>query len=274
MAPPTPAPCFSLWRASSPYPLGPCGQHQPAGSAAEAVKVWRTIGLGVEGSPPSCPDFRTCPTRFCNWPSGSLPRPGLPHPFPSCRLGGPPCLGHLPQDSAFRENPLCGLCLGIFRTGRLLWAGQSDSSRGTRDLRNLLTSPRLCFSSSRRRFADALGWVARRTLGGWAAKRRSRTRRATASARLRSWLRNRRASRIRIPAAEARRPASSRRRLRRGSGREGQWATSKRNCAVVATLLTFWPPGPGERTKWNSSSSRSKARVGVIWIRSTLAGFP
>jgi len=62
--------------------------------------------------------------------------------------------------------------------------------------------------------------------------------------------------------------------LRTGWGREGEWATSKRNWAAVATLLTFWPPGPGERTKWNSSSSRSKARVGVIWIRSTPAGFP
>ena len=36
MARPTPAPCFSPWRASSPYPLGPCGRRQPAGSAAEA----------------------------------------------------------------------------------------------------------------------------------------------------------------------------------------------------------------------------------------------
>ncbi len=37
--------------------------------------------------------------------------------------------------------------------------------------------------------------------------------------------------------------------------------TSKRSSTAVATLLTFWPPGPDERTKRSSSSCSSTATV-------------
>src|SRR5688572_14358644 len=49
-----------------------------------------------------------------------------------------------------------------------------------------------------------------------------------------------------------RRPASVRSRCRTRSGNAGQALRSQRNCTALATLLTFWPPGPLERMKRSS----------------------
>src|SRR3569623_1648126 len=64
---------------------------------------------------------------------------------------------------------------------------------------------------------------------------------------------------IRTPSWVSRRPARVMRRARTGSGSEGEWATAKRNCTAVDTLLTFCPPGPEARTNasWISRSSSS-----------------
>src|SRR5687768_18211959 len=49
-----------------------------------------------------------------------------------------------------------------------------------------------------------------------------------------------------------RRPASVRSRCRTRSGNAGHALRSQRNCTALATLLTFWPPGPPERMKRSS----------------------
>jgi hypothetical protein len=61
--------------------------------------------------------------------------------------------------------------------------------------------------------------------------------------------------------AEALRRRSRRasRRSRTRSGSDGLRATSKRSSTAVATLLTFCPPGPLERTKRSTSSSSGMA---------------
>jgi hypothetical protein len=42
--------------------------------------------------------------------------------------------------------------------------------------------------------------------------------------------------------------------------------TSKRSCTAVATLLTFWPPGPEARMKESSISFSSSAMPGATLI--------
>src|SRR5690606_36410911 len=66
------------------------------------------------------------------------------------------------------------------------------------------------------------------------------------------------------PSRVARAPAWSMRRVFTGSGRDCEAGTSKRSCTAVATLLTFWPPGPELRTKLNSNSESGIESVDVI----------
>lgn len=47
-------------------------------------------------------------------------------------------------------------------------------------------------------------------------------------------------------------------RARTSAGSERELTRSKRSCTAVATLLTFWPPGPDARTNANSSSDSSR----------------
>ena len=112
----------------------------------------------------------------------------------------------------------------------------------------------------RRSFDARVGLVARRSDGR--APRRGRSApssRASASRRLPSWVRWLRAMISISPASVRRRPASLRSRCLAGRiQRRASASRLKRNCAAVATLLTFCPPGPAERTKviWTSSSIR------------------
>ena len=64
--------------------------------------------------------------------------------------------------------------------------------------------------------------------------------------------------------------ASRNSRSRTGSGREGDWRTLKRSCTAVATLLTFWPPGPEARTNSSSSSLSSMVMSGVTCMIGSL----
>ena len=47
---------------------------------------------------------------------------------------------------------------------------------------------------------------------------------------------------------------------------EGLWRTSKRSWTAVSSLLTFWPPGPGERRKLSSISRSSRAISALMRI--------
>ena len=87
-----------------------------------------------------------------------------------------------------------------------------------------------------------------------------------ASWRLRSWLRKRLEVMISTPSRVNRRPDSPIRRLRTSAGKEAERRTSKRRRTEVSTLLTFWPPGPGERVKLSSISFSSMVSSGVIAI--------
>ena len=117
-----------------------------------------------------------------------------------------------------------------------------------------LTTLRALFASSRRRLLARVGRVFTRNTGATAASRISATRRSRASVRLRSWVRWRFAAMISTPSAVIRRPASTARRDRMAGVSAGECRASNRSCTAVATLLTFWPPGPAAAIKRSSSS--------------------
>src|SRR5262249_2756118 len=74
-----------------------------------------------------------------------------------------------------------------------------------------------------------------------------------------------------------RRPARRVSRSRTSSRKFGERRTSKRSCTALASLLTFWPPGPEARMKRSSSSSSSMLIVSVTRIISPpawVAGLP
>src|SRR5215470_18987327 len=124
-----------------------------------------------------------------------------------------------------------------------------------------------CFlDASRRSREPAVGLVARRGVGGTAARRISSTRRSRASCRLRSWVRWRCALITSTPSRVSLRPARCSRRVRTASGRLGEPRTSKRNCTALESLLTFCPPGPEARMKCSSSSRSPMAMVLVMRI--------
>ncbi len=120
--------------------------------------------------------------------------------------------------------------------------------------------------SRRLLLAVAEGFVLIRFFGFIAAFLISATSLSIASARLRSCVRNRCALMTSRPAVVIRLPARRTRRLRTSSGRAGELFTSNRSCTAVATLLTFWPPGPDERmnSSWISLSSMAMAGVTLI----------
>src|SRR5690606_12256094 len=88
--------------------------------------------------------------------------------------------------------------------------------------------------------------------------------RSRASCRLRSWVRKRCALITSTPSLVTRRSRRASKRSRTGSGSEGELAMSKRSSTAVATLLTFCPPGPAERTKRSVSSDSGMSMAGVV----------
>src|SRR6266403_4000107 len=122
-----------------------------------------------------------------------------------------------------------------------------------------LMSLRRFLPSSRRCFEPSVGLVGRRGVGRVTASRSNTTRRSIASVRLRSWVRNRCAWITITPSLVMRWPA---RRSSRACASAGSATrrVSKRNCAAVASLLTFCPPGPEARTKEISMSLSSIER--------------
>ncbi len=132
--------------------------------------------------------------------------------------------------------------------------------------RRRLTSLRLRLVSRRRNTAACVGLVFFRGLGGRLACWMSRTKRCTAACRLRSCERYWRASMVSIPPELKRLPASLASLSFTFGSKLGDLLTSKRSWTAVATLLTFWPPGPGARTKASSISSSLSWIVGEMRI--------
>src|SRR6185312_7657853 len=86
------------------------------------------------------------------------------------------------------------------------------------------------------------------------------------------------------PSLVRRLPASRIRRTATSLGNDGERRASKRSCTAEETLLTFWPPGPDERTKLSESSDSSiemasvmrsivRSRTGQVFLRQYLALF-
>ena len=123
------------------------------------------------------------------------------------------------------------------------------------------------FLVSSRRFTEALvGLVARRRFGGCTAFPINSARRAIASRRFCSWVRKRVAEITTMPSTVIRRPAKVRSRANTACDNAGLWRALKRNCTPVSVLLTFCPPGPGERINRSSISRSSKEMAVVIGI--------
>jgi Hydantoinase/oxoprolinase N-terminal region len=109
---------------------------------------------------------------------------------------------------------------------------------------------------------------------GRAARRISATRRSSASWRLRSWVRKRRAVITMTPSWVRRRPARRAARSRTCGGKVAARARSRRNCTAVASLLTFCPPGPEARIKLSSiwlSSRTISPIIGIMVRRSAVS---
>src|ERR1700745_3366189 len=70
------------------------------------------------------------------------------------------------------------------------------------------------------------------------------------------------------PSAVTRRPASAVRRALTSALSAALPSRSKRSCTAVETLLTFWPPGPEERTKV-TVSSESGMNMGKCYFQNS-----
>ena len=133
------------------------------------------------------------------------------------------------------------------------------------------TPPRRTLASTRRFWEALVGLVfLRGGGGGLAASRISSSRRSSASARLRSWVRKLIAVRTSTPSWVSLRPASRISRTATSLGSEGERRTSKRSSTAVETLLTFWPPGPAARMNRSVISSSEMEMAGVT----SITGFP
>jgi hypothetical protein len=132
--------------------------------------------------------------------------------------------------------------------------------------RMCLISLRFRLDSSRRSIEAWVGLVLCRGLGGSTAFWMRCIKRSLAAQRFRSCERYCLASMIRIPAEVMRLPAILAKRCFTSSGKDEVSWTFNLNWTAEDTLLTFWPPGPGERMKTNSISCSSMCIDGVISI--------
>src|SRR5512146_499676 len=141
-----------------------------------------------------------------------------------------------------------------------------QDSEGMTGFRSRLVSPCRCFASSRRSTDFPGGRVFLRGSTGSAAFVTQRIRRSRASLRFCSCVRNRPASMTSTPSRVTRFPAIRINRSRTSPGRERERRTSNRSWTVVATLLTFCPPGPEDRINLSRISPSSRWMVPVIRI--------
>jgi len=128
--------------------------------------------------------------------------------------------------------------------------------------RPALTRALRTFAARRRSRAPCVGRVLFRDFGLAAARRTSSTRRSLAAARFCACVRCSRLSIKSTPPEVILLPASAINRALTSSS-SGDAPTSNRSSTAVATLLTFCPPGPDERTNRSSSSSSRIVMAGV-----------
>ena len=94
--------------------------------------------------------------------------------------------------------------------------------------------------------------------------------RARASSRLRAWLRVAWLVITSRPSASSRLAQSLSSRERAASVRPSTAARSTRRSILVATLFTFWPPGPEARTAWTVSADGGTRTASVTIIASLM----
>src|SRR6266851_2990900 len=116
----------------------------------------------------------------------------------------------------------------------------------------------------RRSFDPLVGRVFLRIFGSIIAARIMASRRSSAARRFCSWLRSLMDLNRMLPSSMSFWPASRRRRFLTVTGREVFCGSRKRSCAALATLLTFWPPGPEERMNFHSNSSSGMTMSGAM----------
>src|ERR1700730_15687296 len=115
----------------------------------------------------------------------------------------------------------------------------------------------------RRSFEPKVGRVFLRIFGSSRAARMSSASRSSASRRFCSWLRSLRALMRMLPSSISLCPARRRSRFLAAVGKLVFRGSRKRSCTALATLLTFWPPGPDERMNFHSNSSSGIETSGV-----------
>lgn len=121
---------------------------------------------------------------------------------------------------------------------------------------------RLALAFNLRSMEPRVGFVLRRGGGGGLhASCNSSERRFRASSRFRSWERCLLASNTITPSLLMRRPAIFFARAFICGGTDGEFNRSNLSCTLVATLLTFWPPGPAE---WMNCSTSSQGSIMIL----------
>src|SRR5450631_1993270 len=116
----------------------------------------------------------------------------------------------------------------------------------------------------RRSWDARVGRVFLRTLGSTIAARINSASRSSASRRFCSWLRALRALMRMLPSSFSFCPARRRNRFLTDTGKLVLTDSKNRNCTALATLLTFWPPGPEERMNFHANSSSGIAICGAM----------
>src|SRR5258706_9050284 len=116
----------------------------------------------------------------------------------------------------------------------------------------------------RRSLEPLVGRVFLRIFGSIIAERINASRRSSAARRFCSWLRSLMDLNRMVPSSMSFWPASRRRRFLAAADSEVFCGSKKRNCAALATLLTFCPPGPEERMNFHSNSSSGMTMSGAM----------
>src|SRR5439155_818498 len=126
-----------------------------------------------------------------------------------------------------------------------------------------LPSLRARLAPSRCSRGEAVGRVAVRWRGRTSAAAINARTLSRASSRFRAWLRVTWLVTTRRPSASSRWRARVRSRSRAGSGKPSIASSSTRRSIFVATLFTFWPPGPEARTARTVSADAGTRTVSL-----------
>jgi len=98
----------------------------------------------------------------------------------------------------------------------------------------------------------------------WAYTRDGRRSKKRADEEWNAWVRSLMDLNRMVPSSMSFCPARRRSRFLTAGPSEVFCGSRKRSCAALATLLTFWPPGPEERMNFHSNSSSGMTRSGAM----------